>query len=70
MQQFRTVVEVAVILQVSTKTVYRFLTEEDPGRRLDGKKIGHGWRIPQASLEAFIEQRQKTLILTGQKWTQ
>jgi excisionase family DNA binding protein len=70
MPQFHTVVEVADILRVSTKTVYRLLTEVEPGRRLEGRKIGHGWRIPQASLEAFIEQKQESFTMTGQKWTQ
>ena len=47
---FLTVKEVASLLKVSTKTVYRWL-----GRgALHGRKIGGGWRIPLADLENFL----------------
>lgn len=53
---FLTVKEVASLLRVSNRTVYRWLTEG----RLKGRKIRGGWRISTADLENFLDGWDKS----------
>jgi len=45
-----TIEQVAEILQLSTKTVYRHVRSG----RLDSLRIGRRWRIPDTSVKAFM----------------
>lgn len=46
--------EVAEILDVSEKTIYRMLEDQ----RLPGFKVGRIWRIPESVIRALLEGKQ------------
>ena len=50
-----TVDEVAAILKVNPRTVYRMLERGE----LRGFKVGTLWRVPQEALEAFMRGEQR-----------
>ncbi len=47
--------EVAAVLRVSAFTVRRFLREG----KLQGVKVGGGWRVRRSALMAFIEKGEQ-----------
>jgi len=57
-----TVKDVAVLLQVDEKTVYR-LTQKG---ELPGFKVAGAWRFKRADMDAWVE-RQKTAVVTAAK---
>lgn len=62
MDQALTVKEVALLLQVDEKTVYR-LTQKG---ELPGFKVAGSWRFKRADMDAWVE-RQKTAVKTSAK---
>jgi excisionase family DNA binding protein len=46
--------EVATKLQVTRRTVYRWLTEG----KLPGLRAGAGWRITEAAVERFLREQR------------
>lgn len=48
-----TLAQVAEHLQVSEKTIYRYLEAKE----LKGTKLGRAWRIAEADLRDFIQKR-------------
>jgi excisionase family DNA binding protein len=55
--QALTVKEVALLLQVDEKTVYRLTQKGD----LPGFKVAGAWRFKRADMDAWVE-RQKTAV--------
>ena len=49
--------EVAEILKVSEKSVFRYMEQEKPNQ-LKAGKVGRAWRIKEADLLEFINSRQ------------
>ena len=47
--------EVQEILDVSERTVFRYIEEGE----LHGMKVGREWRFTQADIDAFLELRRK-----------
>ena len=62
MDQALTVKDVALLLQVDEKTVYR-LTQKG---ELPGFKVAGSWRFKRADMDAWVE-RQKTAVMTSAK---
>ena len=62
MDQALTVKDVALLLQVDEKTVYR-LTQKG---ELPGFKVAGSWRFKQADMDAWVE-RQKTAVKASLK---
>lgn len=62
MDQALTVKDVAVLLQVDEKTVYR-LTQKG---ELPGFKVAGAWRFTRADMDAWVEL-QKTAVATAAK---
>jgi excisionase family DNA binding protein len=62
MDQALTVKDVAVLLQVDEKTVYR-LTQKG---ELPGFKVAGAWRFKRDDMDAWVE-RQKTAVITAAK---
>jgi excisionase family DNA binding protein len=59
--------EVAEFLGVSTRTVQKYVNEEDPELRLNGIHLGNRWRFEEKDVKDFIERRRK---YSGQKKTE
>ena len=57
MEQALTVKEVALLLQVDEKTVYRLTHKGD----LPGFKVAGAWRFKRSDMNAWVE-RQKTAV--------
>jgi excisionase family DNA binding protein len=56
---YYTLPEVANLLKVSRRTVYRWVQSGDlPAHKLGPKKPGVEWRIGESDLEAFLEARR------------
>lgn len=53
-ETYYTPVQIATRLQVTRRTVYRWLTED----KLQGLRAGSGWRIPDAELRRFMGERE------------
>lgn len=53
-QQFLTLAQVAERLQVTERTIYRYLEAKE----LKGIKIGRVWRIRPDDLETFLSARE------------
>ncbi len=47
--------EVADMLKVSKRTVFRFIH----GGQLHALKIGHGWKVSQEDLSQFLQTRER-----------
>lgn len=57
-EHFYTVREVAKVLRVSERTIFRYM---QPGakQKINAFKIGKSWRISETELNRFIETRNK-----------
>ena len=64
MDQALTVKEIALLLQVDEKTVYRLTQKGD----LPGFKVAGSWRFKRADMDAWVE-RQKTAVTAAVKST-
>ncbi len=62
MEQALTVKEVALLLQVDEKTVYRLTQKGD----LPGFKVAGAWRFKRSDMDAWVE-RQKTAVQAAVK---
>lgn len=65
-EKLYTVAEVAEILQVSERTVFRYM-QPDYKNNLKAFKMGKAWRIKEADLTAFINNRLTNTEGTGNK---
>ena len=54
-----TIKEVAEILQVSERTVFRYI-HPDAAEKLKASKIGRAWRIAESDLKEFIRARSNS----------
>lgn len=57
-EHFYTVREVAKVLRVSERTIFRYM-QPDAKQKLNAFKVGKSWRIPETELNRFIEARNK-----------
>ncbi|MEV7011912.1 helix-turn-helix domain-containing protein [Streptosporangium sp. NPDC051022] len=55
--RYLTVAEVALILRVSKMTIYRLVHAGD----LAAMRVGRGFRIPEASVTAYLSQYQDAI---------
>lgn len=55
MKQFFNLEDVQKMLDVSERTILRYLDEGE----LTGFKVGREWRFEQKDIDAFIDQRRK-----------
>lgn len=62
MDQALTVKDIARLLQVDEKTVYRLTKKGE----LPGFKVAGSWRFKQADMDAWVE-RQKVVVLASAK---
>jgi len=62
MDQALTVKDIALLLQVDEKTVYRLTQKGD----LPGFKVAGSWRFKRADMDAWVE-RQKLAVETALK---
>lgn len=51
-----TTAEVAEILGVSVRTIFRQIKAEDESKKLKATKIGNTWRIKEQDLKEFIDR--------------
>ena len=55
MEEYMTIIEVAELLKLSEKTVYRLAQKKD----LPGFKAGGSWRFRRRDIEKWVAQRIK-----------
>lgn len=58
MEKLYTVQEVAEILQVSQRSVFRYM-EANNKNQLQAFKVGRSWRIKESELKRYINDQQK-----------
>ena len=57
-EQLYTVREVAKVLRVSERTIFRYI-QSDAKHKINAFKVGKSWRISETELNRFIEVRNK-----------
>ncbi len=63
-EKLYTVAEVAKILQVSERSVFRYM-EAGNKNQLQAFKVGRAWRIKESELNRYISEQQKNTEGSG-----
>ena len=63
-EKLYTVAEVAKILQVSERSVFRYM-EAGNENQLQAFKVGRAWRIKESELNRYISNQQKNTKESG-----
>ncbi len=58
-ERYLTIQDIVKRLQISEKTVRRWVTEKDPGKRLPSILIGRKYRVLESDLKIFLEKLRK-----------
>lgn len=59
MEKYYTIREVAEILQVTERTIFRYIHPDAPVK-LKAVKIGKSWRIAESDLKEFLDTRSNS----------